>query len=199
MPKYNSIDNIPAKVFFDILKNKDYQQLKPKPKEKGLEAVFVSIYDAFFLASDNMEAKEYLRLTVAIGFFKWKIATLKQILHFYFYNETTLAMREGLKRELMKGYNIDLDLDKPFADEVERILSIEIGIINNEVAILTADFNAMTDKSKSKDFNYYDAIVGIGNMLQGNSLVKEEMTLSMYVSLEKKAKEVASKQNKKVS
>jgi len=60
MPKFNNIYTIPAKTFFDILQTRNYQLLKPKPREKGLEAVFMAIYDEYFIKSDNHEAKEYL-------------------------------------------------------------------------------------------------------------------------------------------
>ena len=77
MAKYNSIDTIPAKVFFEVLKTKNYQLLKPKPKEKGLEEIFVSIYDEFFLKSNNHEANRYLELTKEISFLKYKIALMR--------------------------------------------------------------------------------------------------------------------------
>ena len=43
MPKFNNIENIPAKTFFDILETKNFRLLKPKPREKGLEQVFMSL------------------------------------------------------------------------------------------------------------------------------------------------------------
>jgi len=82
MPKYNSIDTIPAKVFFEVLKSKNYQLLKPKPKEKGLEECFIAIYDDFFIKSDNSEAKSYLKLNKEIAFLEYKMAVIKQVLHF---------------------------------------------------------------------------------------------------------------------
>ena len=197
MPKYNSIDTIPAKTFFEILKSKDYQLLKPKPKESGLEAIFISIYDAFFLASDNFESKEFLRIGSQIAFLEFKIAKLKQVLHFYFYNQTTEKMRADFKIALFEGYGINLDLSVPFIDEVQRILTIEVGIIQNDLTLLKIDFKSMTDKAGDKIFNYTDAIVSIGNVLQGNQLVREDMTLAMYVSLEKSAKKQVEQQNKK--
>ena len=66
MPKYNSIDTIPAKVYFDIKANNDLQLLKPKPSEKDLDKIFESIDDQFFLRSKNPEAQRYLNLTVEI-------------------------------------------------------------------------------------------------------------------------------------
>ena len=197
MPKYNSIDNIPAKVFFQILKTKDFQQLKPKPREKGLEAIFTQIYDEFFIKSDNVEAKRYLELNAEIAFLQYKKATLKQSLAFYLYNRTTKEMREDFANALKEGFSIELDLNKPFIDEVQRVLTIELGIIENDLEFAKNDFNSMVKKSQSKDFDYYEQIGVLSQVLPNNSLLKEEMTLAVYVALEKLAKKEVEQQNKK--
>lgn len=191
MPKYNSVDTIPAKVFFHILKTKDYQQLKPKPKEKGLKEVFESIYDEFYLKMDNEESKYYLQLTTDIAFLEFKISTLKQALHFYFTNKTTKEMREEFVEALNVGFGIYIDMNAPFIDEVQRVLTTEIGIIENDLNLAKIDFNNMIKKSQSKDFDYFDDIGVLGQVLQGNNLVKEEMTLAVYISLSKLAKKVS--------
>lgn len=191
MPKYNSIYTIPAKVFFHILKTKDYQQLKPKPKEKGLKEVFESIYDDFFIKMDNEESKYYLQLTKDIAILEFKISTLKQALHFYFTNKTTKEMREEFIEALKVGYGIYIDINAPFIDEVQRVLTTEIGIIENDLNLAKIDFEKMIKKSQSKDFDYFDDIGVLGQVLQGNNLVKEEMTLAIYISLSKLAKKVS--------
>jgi hypothetical protein len=196
MPKYNNISNIPAKTFFDILKSKNYQLLKPKPREKDLEQVFISIYDEFFIKSDNHEAKRYLELTKDIAFYKYKIATLKQSIHFYFYNKTTEKMRLDFIDAMKQGYGIEINKDVPFIEEVERVLTIEIGIINNDLNFAQIEFDEMINKSKNKDFDYYDSIGALSNVLPNNSLLKEYMTLAVYVTLEKQAQRIV-EQNKK--
>jgi hypothetical protein len=196
MPKYNNISNIPAKTFFDILKSKNYQLLKPKPREKDLEQVFISIYDEFFIKSDNHEAKRYLELTKDIAFYKYKIATLKQSIHFYFYNKTTEKMRLDFIDAMKQGYGIEINKDVPFIEEVERVLTIEIGIINNDLNFAQIEFDEMINKSKNKDFDYYDSIGALSNVLPNNSLLKEDMTLAVYVTMEKLAHKIY-EQNKK--
>jgi hypothetical protein len=197
LPKYNNISNIPAKTFFDILKSKNYQLLKPKPREKDLEQVFISIYDEFFIKSDNHEAKRYLELTKDIAFYKYKIATLKQSIHFYFYNKTTEKMRLDFIDAMKQGYGIEINKDVPFIEEVERVLTIEIGIINNDLNFAQIEFDEMINKSKNKDFDYYDSIGALSNVLPNNSLLKEDMTLAVYVTLEKQAQRIVEQQNKK--
>jgi hypothetical protein len=196
LPKFNNISNIPAKKFFDILKSKNYQLLKPKPREKDLEQVFISIYDEFFIKSDNHEAKRYLELTKDIAFYKYKIATLKQSIHFYFYNKTTEKMRLDFIDAMKQGYGIEISKDVPFIEEVERVLTIEIGIINNDLNFAQIEFDEMINKSKNKDFDYYDSIGALSNVLPNNSLLKEDMTLAVYVTLEKQAQRIV-EQNKK--
>ena len=197
MPKYNSIDTIPAKTFFEILRTKNFQLLKPKPREKGLEAIFTAIYDDFFVKSDNVEAKRYLELNSEIAFLNYKKATLKQSLAFYLYNRTTKEMRDDFANALKEGFNIELDLNKPFIDEVQRVLTIELGIIENDLEFAKNDFNSMTKKSQTKDFDYYEQIGVLSQVLPNNSLLKEEMTLAVYVALEKIAKKQVEQQNKK--
>ena len=52
MPKYNSIYNIPAKVFFDILHERDFSLLEPEENEEGLDEVFAKIYDDYLSFSN---------------------------------------------------------------------------------------------------------------------------------------------------
>jgi len=188
LAKYNSIDTIPAKTFFSILESKDYQQLKPKPKEKGLEELFISIYDEFFLKSDNPESNEYLRCTKNIAFITYKINILKQSLHFYFYNLTTQEMREEFIKSLKDGYEIEIDRNIPFIDEVKRILTIEIGILENDLAFEESNFKSLTSNSKNKAFDYEENIVNIEGVLNNN--IKDGVKLDKYIAYEKKAKRI---------
>ena len=140
MAKYNSIENIPAKTFFEILESKNYQLLKPKPSEKDLDKVFIAIYDDFFIKSDNDEAKDYLRLIKDIATIEYKIATLKQALHFYYYNKTTKEMRLDFINALKSGYGIEINVDAPFVEEVKRVLTIEVGILQNDLSMFKIEY-----------------------------------------------------------
>lgn len=188
MPKYNHIDNIPAKVFFRILETKDLQQLKPKSREKGLDVVFSSIYDDFFKQSDNDEAKEYLRLHNEILILEYKINVLKQTIAFYYNNKTTKQMRVDFIESLKEGFGIEIDIEKDFVSEIHRVVTVELGYLENDLTFAKSEFQSMTKKSKGKEFNYYDSIVAMGNVLQGNGLLKENMTLATYVACENQAK-----------
>jgi hypothetical protein len=199
LPKYTNITNIPAKVFFEILKTKNYQLLKPKPKEKGLEEIFISIYDEFFIKSDNLEAKRYLELNKNIAFLNYKIAIIKQTLAFLYYSTTTRQMRIDYLEALKIGCGIEINVDVDFSDEVKRILTENIGWIENDLAFDEAELKEMLNKSQNKDYDYYDSIGVLSNVLPNNSLLKEDMTLAVYITLEKLAQKVVSQQNKKVA
>ena len=195
MPKYNSIENIPAKTFFDILHTKNYQLLKPKPREEGLEIIFTDIYDDFFVKSDNYEAKQYLKLTNNIAFLVYKIATIKQVLNFVYYNEITKDMKLKLLEALEKGCEIYIDKNAEFISEVQRVLQVEIGIIENDLTMEKLELDNMAKNRSEKLFDFYDNIVSLSNVHNRN--IDEKITLAMYVSIEKSASRIIKEQNKK--
>jgi hypothetical protein len=46
----------------------------------------------------------------------------------------------------------------------------------------------MIKSSQNKDFDYFENICSLSGVLENNSLLKEDMTLAVYVALEKLAK-----------
>jgi hypothetical protein len=195
MPKYNSIENIPAKTFFDILHTKNYQLLKPKPNEEGLEKIFTDIYDDFFVKSDNYEAKQYLKLTYTIAFLEYKIATIKQILHFVFYNNVSDENKLTLLDALEKGCGIYIDKEADFTTEIQRVLQVEVGIIENDLTMEKLELDNITKNKNEMLFDFYDNIVSLGNIHNRN--IDEKITLAMYISIEKSAGRIIKEQNKK--
>lgn len=195
MPKYNSIENIPAKTFFDILHTKNYQLLKPKPSEEGLEKIFTDIYDDFFVKSDNYEAKQYLKLTTNVAFLIYKIATIKQVLNFVYYNEITKDMKLKLLDALEQGCEIYIDKNDDFGNELQRVLQVEIGIIENDLTMEKLELDNMAKNRTEKLFDFYDNIVSLSNVHNRN--IDEKITLAMYVSIEKSASRIIKEQNKK--
>ena len=185
MPKYNNISNIPAKVFFEILKDKNYQLLKPKPREKELEKVFISIYDDFFIQSENPEAFRYLELTKNIAFLEYKIAMIKQTLGFLYYSTTTRQMRIDYIDALKEGCGIEINVDVDFSDEVKRILTENIGWIENDLNFDKLELNQMLSKSKGKEMNYIQRIIDLAVASPQNLMIKHDMTLLEFVHTEK--------------
>jgi hypothetical protein len=197
MCKYNSIDTIPAKVFFQILTDKNYQALKPKPKEKGLEEIFIAIYDEFFIKSDNPESKEYLKLTKQVAFLTYKINVVKQTLHYIYYTSMTKEMYLDIVKALKDGCGIEIDLNANLSEEVLRVLNIEVGIINNDLSIAKMDLEAMIKKSQSKAFDYEQRIVSMENVLNRN--INDGIMLDKYIAYEKATERAVQQQNKKAA
>ena len=195
MPKYNNIENCPAKIFFDILHTKNYQLLKPKPSEEGLEKIFTNIYDDFFVKSDNYESKQYLKLTTNVAFLEYKIATIKQVLHFVYYNDITEEMKLKLLDALEKGCEIYIDKNADFISEIQRVLQVEIGIIENDLTMEKLELDNVAKNRNQKLFDFYDNIVSLSNVHNRN--IDEKLTLAMYVSIEKSASRIIKEQNKK--
>jgi hypothetical protein len=185
LPKYNNINNIPAKVFFEILKDKNYQLLKPKPSEKDLEQVFISIYDDFFIQSENPEAIRYLELTKNVAFLEYKIAMIKSTLGFLYYSTTTRQMRIDYLNALKEGAGIEINVDVDFSDEVKRILTENIGWIENDLNFDKLELQQMLSKSKGKEMNYIQRLVDLAVASPQNLMIKQDMTLAEFVHTEK--------------
>lgn len=194
MPKYDSYDNIPAKVFFDILETQDYQLLKPKPKENkkdDLKALFMHIYDRFYLESNDKEAKRYLDLTKSIAVLEYKIDLVRKVLHLLHYYPKTRKLQSDLVKALKVGCGIEIDEKNQFADEVLRVLNVDLGILQTDLDFYKAEFAEMIRVSKSKDYTYFDSLVDLSEALPNNALLKESMLLATYVALKKKAKQIS--------
>jgi hypothetical protein len=194
MPKYLSIETIPANVFFTILESKNYQLLKPKPKEKDLEAVFMSIYDDYFVKSNNHQANEFLRLRNEISFLEYKKAVIKQTLAFTYYNKTTKQMRLDILKALKEGCDIDINPDLPFDVEVERVLTIEIGILENDLNFAKMSFDDLIKEAKKKEFDYYKSIAELSKAI--DMQIRPQMSLAEYIGYEKVAEEIIKSKKK---
>ena len=101
MPKYNHINNIPAKIFFDVLHDKNFDLLEPIEGEEGLEEVFSAIYDDWFIKTNNPRSKRFLELQQEIYFMNHKIQSVVQIIYFLMFNTTTLEIRKTLLESLI--------------------------------------------------------------------------------------------------
>lgn len=188
MAKYNSIENIPAKLFFDVLQSKDYSLLVSTEENEDLEAIFTSIYDDFFVKSDNTEAKRYLELTFNVNFLSYKIQTIKQVMHFLYYNPVTDEIKEKLTTALKKGCGISYDKDANWGEEVLRILQVECGIIENDLTMYNLELSKFNKKEDKGTFDFFQSIVALSNIHNRN--IDETITLAMYVAVENSGKSI---------
>jgi hypothetical protein len=193
MAKYNSIENISAKLFFEVLSSKDYTLLQADNEDEDLEKVFIAIYDDFFVKSDNPEAKRYLNLTTNIAFLEYKLATIKQVMEFAYFAQLTKEMRDKLLKALEVGCGIYIDKDADFTEEVKRVMQVETGIIENDLTMEKLELDSMVKNSSQKAFDFYDNIVSLSNVHERN--IDETLTLAMYIALDKSAKQKIKIQN----
>lgn len=188
MAKYNSIENIPAKLFFDVLQSKDYSLLVSTEENEDLEAIFTSIYDDFFVKSDNTEAKRYLELTFNVNLLSYKIETIKQVIHFLYYNPITDEIKEKLTNALKKGCGIYYDKDANWGEEVLRILQVECGIIENDLTMANLELQKYFGKENKNTFDFFQNIVALSNIHNRN--IDETITLAMYIAIENSGKSI---------
>lgn len=188
MAKYNSIENIPAKLFFDVLQSKDYFLLVSTEENDDLEAIFTSIYDDFFVKSDNTEAKRYLELTFNVNLLSYKIETIKQVMHFLYYNPITDEIKEKLTNALKNGCGIYYDKDANWGEEVLRILQVECGIIENDLTMANLELQKYFGKENKNTFDFFQNIVALSNIHNRN--IDETITLAMYIAIENSGKNI---------
>lgn len=67
-------------------------------------------------------------------------------------------MRIDYLEALKIGCGIEINVDVDFSDEVKRILTENIGWIENDLAFDEAELKEMLNKSQNKDYDYYDSI-----------------------------------------
>lgn len=192
MAKYNSVENIPAKLFFDILHSKDYAKLEATEEGEDLEKVFSDIYDDFFVKTDNKEATHYLKQTLDVAFLEYKIATIKQYLHFIYYTNLTEEHRLKLLKSIKEGLEIYIDVEADFDEEVKRVLQVEIGIIENDLTMAKLEIENISKKRTEALFDFYDNIVALGNVHNRN--IEDTIVLAYYISIEKSANRIIKQQ-----
>jgi hypothetical protein len=194
MSKYNSIENIPAKLFFEVLNTRDYTLLGAEQENEDLEAIFTEIYDDFFVKINNPQAKMYLEMTWKVNFLSYKIETIRQVMHFLWYENVIEEHRLKILDALEKGCSIYVDKSAKFADEVLRVLQVECGIIENDLTMATLELKNTFGKQEEGKFDFYKTIVSLSNIHNRN--IEDNIVLAMYVAIENSAKDIIKSQKK---
>ena len=194
MAKYNSIENIPAKLFFEVLNTRNYNLLVAEQENEDLEEVFTAIYDDFFVKIKNPQAKMYLEMTWKINFLSYKVETIRQVMHFLWYENVIEEHRLKLLNALENGCGIYIDKSAKFADEVLRVLQVECGIIENDLTMATLELQNTFGKQETEKFYFYKTIVVLSNIHNRN--IEDNIVLAMYVAIENSAKDIIKSQKK---
>jgi len=195
MPKYDNITNIPAKLFFDVLQDKDFKLLEPleNETEEEVEQSFVLLYDDYFTKSNNARSNEFLRLRQEIAFLTYKIESIVQVLDFLLFNTTTKEMRVTLLEALIAiGVNINMEAD--FYQETQNVLHVELGIMQNDLNIVKIDLDNLSKENKESVFNFYESLIGLESIHERN--LDDLMVLARYIEYERLAVKKAEMQKK---
>jgi hypothetical protein len=104
-------------------------------------------------------------------------------------------MRLDILKALKIGCDIYIDEKLPFTEEVHRVLTIEIGVLNNDLSICKLELKDLVKDAVSKDFDYYDSIIGLSNI--HNRSLNSDLTLAEYVAYEKSAEKIINQSKKK--
>ena len=129
--------------------------------------MFSDIYDDYFVKCQNPKSNEYLELSQTVAFLNYKIESVRQVVDFLSKNKTTKEMRLLLLESLIYiGVNIDLEAD--FSEEVQRILQVELGILENEVSFAQIDLQNMTKEKTDSVFNFYESLIGLESVHERN-------------------------------
>jgi hypothetical protein len=106
-------------------------------------------------------------------------------------------MRLDFIEALKRGCNIEIDVNKPFSEEVLRVLTIDIGFIQNDLTSAKIIYDSMIKRSKQKAFDYEEQIVSMENVIKRT--IDDAIMLDKYIAYEKATQRIISQQNKKAA
>lgn len=192
--KYYSYDVFPAKAFFDIRSAENFQLMRPKPgtSTEQLSELYMSIYDVFFERLDNKDAVRYIEIRNELAVLNGNKKKIKNILWIDWKTPLNLwnvpeviEMRKERIADLNRTLDEPIDLEADSFTEMERVMNVEIGIIDDEISILTSELTKMQEDTEEVVYNYYADIVQLEEA-HGRTL-DEKMMLPKYVELVKLA------------
>jgi len=192
--KYHSYDVFPAKAFFDVRSTENFQLMRPKPSASTdqLENLYLAIYDVFFAKLDNKNAVRYVEIRNELAVLNAKKHSIVSVIEFTWKTPENLWMHPvfvDFRKQQIDAINSFLDspfdLESDTLQEIERVMNVEIGIINDEISILTTELTQLQQESEEVVFNYYADIVALEES-HGRTL-DEKMMLPKYVELVKLA------------
>ena len=192
--KYHSYEVFPAKAFFDVRSTENFQLMRPKPSAttEQLTVLYMQIYDEYFEKLGNKDAERYIEIRNQLAVLNGNKQKIKNILWIDWKTPSNIwdlpevvQMRNERLTDLNRTLDEPIDLEANTLDEIDRVMNVEIGIINDEISILTTELKQLQDASEEVVFNYYAEIVQLEEA-HGRTL-DEKMMLPKYVELVKLA------------
>lgn len=185
---YTNCD-IPAKLFFDIMHNEDYQKLGTVSIEE-CEKAYDDISDEYFTILPNLKLKAFITKKAKIHYLTTQIAYINSLLSIICFTPLKVDERNLIIDELntIDGVKINFKKDlKNLKSEIERVQNSVIGILNNQINSLKDDKEKKAEKSK---YVFQGDIVRLRQALDGMH-IDENISLYMYAELTKAAIDVS--------
>lgn len=194
--KYHSYETFPARLFFEVKKNGNYQLMRAKNKvnDADLKAIFWQVYNDWFIKLENQDAEEYVRLTTTVECYELLIPYFKNVLEILWeYPKEVYETKEGLEvwRSLVVAVNanldVQIDIDGILVDEFDKALNVSIGIMENEMNEAKIALTGMQSKvAGGKEFDFYDELQSV-NEWNAPQSTSSECLLPEYVAAVKSA------------
>lgn len=202
--KYHSYETFPAKVFFEIRETGNYQLMRPKPNTDTtvLANMYADIYDIYFLKTDNKDAARYLELRNIVTAIPIKVKMIKNVLKYIWETPSNLWDEVDIKKlriEVIEAINklldTPIDIENDFIEELSRVLNVELGIMENDIAEAEMELETIVAASSKSVFDFYESLGNISDA-HGRTL-DEKILLPMYVAEERRAVKKADAQRLK--
>jgi hypothetical protein len=114
-----------------------------------------------------------------------------------YFSTTTRQMRLDLIEALKVGCDIEINIDADFQDEVNRILTENIGWLENDLNFDRIELKEMMSQGNGKEINYIQRLVDLAVASPQNLTINQEMTLLEFVETEKAIIRYNNSKNKK--
>lgn len=172
---------IPARLFFEILKTENLNLLKKdkdkKVKQKQLKRNWSKIYDEYFELKDDQKMRNIIDIQKDIISLATSIELVKQALYVIVSKKIDKAQLKILS-EKIKALNFPFDPEKPL-DSAHRLISEYIPALETRIELEKENLKSMTDGQAS---TFEDNCVAFESY--GYS-VNENCSLRRYIAYEK--------------
>lgn len=182
--------------------------MRPKPgvSTEKLQEIYLAVFDEWFLKTDNPDAQRWLELRSILAIAEGKKHVIKTMLLLIWQTPEILwndPIVSDMRKTQIAAVNRFLDEPMPvegdFLEDLDRVLNVEIGIIENEINFAESEMKEITKNDTDAIYDFYKELQSLEE-IHGRTL-NEKMLLPMFVankvSAIKKARLAQAKNGKK--
>lgn len=183
--KYTNLE-IPAKLFFNIIDTSNYEVLGGENDEENA-ILWNSIFDEYYLLSENIKIRSIMDKQFKISIIELKIQKIKDCIYSLMYViPPELIEEKKIIKSALKELGVKYDIDKDTVDQCHRMLKSDIGILNNQLSMLSASLPIKKEEVKR---TFEDDLSSIMRVL-GFS-VPVDISMYLYLSHLKTVKNIS--------